>query len=328
VAAVLFTGTETHVTDIYGIKNDKEFVNTLEDNIRQRGAPTKLISDCAQVEISKKVLDILRTLCISDWQSEPHQQQQNPAERRYQTVKTTANRILDRSGAPAYTWLLCLQYTCYLLNHTYNTSINVVPLQALVGSTIDISPLLRFHFWEKVYYKRVDTDFPSESREAVGHIVGISEHCGHAMTWKILTTDSKRIIYQSLVRPVSPSDVNLRADMFAGEEDSPSNHSEPIIKSRLDGHGSQHDSVPTFDPSLFEPDALIGRTILLDEQDENGQRLRARVVKLVEDHEGRVENNPARLKFVLSMNEDKSKDIITYNELMEYLSRDKEGDHI
>jgi hypothetical protein len=169
VAAVLFTGTETHVTDIYGIKNDREFVNTLEDNIRQRGAPTKLISDSAQVEISKKVLDILCTLCISDWQSEPHQQQQNPAERHYQTVKTTANRILDRSGAPAYTWLLCLQYTCYLLNHTYNTSINIVPLQALVGSTIDISPLLRFHFWEKVYYKCVDTDFPSESREAVGH---------------------------------------------------------------------------------------------------------------------------------------------------------------
>jgi hypothetical protein len=52
------------------------------------------------------------------------------------------------------------------------------------------------------------------------------------------------------------------------------------------------------------------------------------VVKLVEDHEGRVENNPARLKFVLSMNEDKSKDIITYNELMEYLSRDEEGDHV
>jgi hypothetical protein len=197
-----------------------------------------------------------------------------------------------------------------------------------VGSTIDISPLLRFHFWEKVYYKCVDTDFPSESREKVGHIVGISEHCGHAMTWKILTTDTKRIIFRSLVRPVSPSDANLRADMFAGEDDSPSNFSEPIIKSRLDGHGSKHDSVATFDPSLFDPDALIGRTFLLDEQDENGHRLRARVVKLVEDHERRVENNPARLKFVLSMNGDKSEEVITYNELMEYLSRDEEGDHV
>jgi hypothetical protein len=66
------------------MKSDKQFVNTLEDNIRRRGAPTKLISDRAQVEISAKVKDILHALCICDWQSEPHQQHQNPAERRYQ----------------------------------------------------------------------------------------------------------------------------------------------------------------------------------------------------------------------------------------------------
>ena len=77
------------------MKTDKQFVNTLEDNIRRRGAPTKLISDSARVEISTKVKDILRAMCISDWQSEPHQQQQNPAERRYQTIKSIANTILD-----------------------------------------------------------------------------------------------------------------------------------------------------------------------------------------------------------------------------------------
>ena len=88
-AAVIFTGLDTQATDVYGIKTDRQFINTLEDNIRYRGAPTRLISDRAQVEISNKVLDILRTLCIGDWQSEPHQQQQNPAERRFQTVSWT-----------------------------------------------------------------------------------------------------------------------------------------------------------------------------------------------------------------------------------------------
>jgi hypothetical protein len=73
-AAVIFAGTDTQVTDIYGIKTDKQFVNTLEDNITQRGAPHKLISDSAQVIISNKVQDILRTLCIKSWQSEPYQQ--------------------------------------------------------------------------------------------------------------------------------------------------------------------------------------------------------------------------------------------------------------
>ena len=92
------------------MKTDKQFVNTLEDIIRRRGAPTKLVSDSAQVEISKKVHDILRSLCIDDWQSEPHQQQQNPAERRYQTVKRITGTLMDRTGAPADTWFLCMIY--------------------------------------------------------------------------------------------------------------------------------------------------------------------------------------------------------------------------
>ena len=43
-AAVLFVGKDSNVVDAYGIKSDKEFVETLQDNIRERGAPDKLIS--------------------------------------------------------------------------------------------------------------------------------------------------------------------------------------------------------------------------------------------------------------------------------------------
>ena len=75
-SAVIFVGVDTQVTDVYGIKTDKQFVNTLEDNIIQRGAPNKLISDRAQVLVSNKIVDILCTLCIASWQSESHQQQQ------------------------------------------------------------------------------------------------------------------------------------------------------------------------------------------------------------------------------------------------------------
>ena len=41
----------------------------------------KLISDRAQVEVSNKVLDILRNYVIEDWQSESYHKHQNPAER-------------------------------------------------------------------------------------------------------------------------------------------------------------------------------------------------------------------------------------------------------
>ena len=72
---------------------EKQFPNTLEDNIRTRGAMEKLISDSAQVEKSVRVKDILRSFTIQDWQSEAYMQHQNYAERRWQTVKTTTNTL-------------------------------------------------------------------------------------------------------------------------------------------------------------------------------------------------------------------------------------------
>jgi hypothetical protein len=64
-SAQLFVGTKTHTADVYPIRSDKQFVNTLLDNITQCGAPTKLISERAQVEISERVKQVLRPLHIS-----------------------------------------------------------------------------------------------------------------------------------------------------------------------------------------------------------------------------------------------------------------------
>jgi hypothetical protein len=71
---------ESLVADVYGLKTDKEFVNTLEDNIRERGAMSKLISECAKAEISEQVKQILCALVISEWYSEPYHGNQNFAE--------------------------------------------------------------------------------------------------------------------------------------------------------------------------------------------------------------------------------------------------------
>ena len=70
------------------MKSEKEFVNTLLlDNITQRGAMDKLITDSAQVEQSKRVQDILRTLIVKHWKSESHYQHQNFSEHRWQNFK-------------------------------------------------------------------------------------------------------------------------------------------------------------------------------------------------------------------------------------------------
>ncbi len=63
-SAEFYVGCNTMVFDAYPLKLGKQFVNTLEDNIRERGTMDKLVSDSAQVEVSDKVKDILRTLFI------------------------------------------------------------------------------------------------------------------------------------------------------------------------------------------------------------------------------------------------------------------------
>ncbi|HSN65310.1 MAG TPA: hypothetical protein VLS94_01660, partial [Fusibacter sp.] len=184
MCAQFFVGKDSLVCDVYGMKTDKEFVNTLEDNIRKRGAMDKLISDRAQAEISSKVKTILRALVIDDWQSEPHHQHQNYAERRYQTVKARTNVIMNCSGAPAKTWLLCLGYVCFLMNHLATESLGwKTPMQVYTGETSDVSPLLHFQFYEEVNYMRHSSDFPSESTEEVGYFVGFGESVGDTMTF-------------------------------------------------------------------------------------------------------------------------------------------------
>ena len=115
--AQIFVGKRTLVTDIYPLKSKKQSVNIIEDNIRFRGAMTKLISEYAKVEISNKVKVIHRMYHSSSWNSQPYHENQNPVEGRYCTLKSWTNTVMNRSGAPADCWLLCMIHASYILNH-------------------------------------------------------------------------------------------------------------------------------------------------------------------------------------------------------------------
>ena len=162
--AQIFVGKRTLVTDVYPLKSQKQFVNTLEDNIRFRGAMTKLISDYAKVEISHKVKDILRMYHSSSWNSEPYHQNQNPAEGRYCTLKSWTNTIMNRSGVPADCWLLCMIHASYILNHRSCEALGGnVPLGMLYGVSPDISIILLYTFYQPVFYFTHNRSYPSAS---------------------------------------------------------------------------------------------------------------------------------------------------------------------
>ena len=145
--AQFFCGCDTLVCDAYGIKSTKQFINTLSDNIRKWGAMDTLISDGGKYEISKRVTDLLHSLLIQDYQSEPYHQHQNKAENRFGLAKRYTNTVMNTSGCPACCWLLCLQYICVVLNHLASPTLQgICPVQALQGTTPDVSFMLHFSF--------------------------------------------------------------------------------------------------------------------------------------------------------------------------------------
>jgi hypothetical protein len=188
--AQLFVGQKSLVADVYGLKRDKLFVKTLEDNIHKRGATDKLISDCAKAEMIERVKQILCVLFIRAWHSAPYHEKQSFAENRYATIMATTNLVLNFPSAPVDTWLLALMYLCLLLNQLASAALGwKIPMQALTGKTPNIF----------VYYHLYSDMFPSTSNEEQDWWVGVATHVGNEFEYKILT-QKQRLIYRSAIR--------------------------------------------------------------------------------------------------------------------------------
>ena len=106
--AQLYVGKTSTFTEIYGMKAENQFSETLRDFIRQWGTSSRLLSDYAKSKNSKAVKGILRQYGIKDMQSKPNHQHQNYVERCIQEVKSTCNIIKDRVNVPSHLWYLGL----------------------------------------------------------------------------------------------------------------------------------------------------------------------------------------------------------------------------
>ena len=167
---------------------------------------------------------------------------------------------MNRSGAPANCWLLCLIYVCYLLNNIAWISLDgKIPLLPLTGITPDISIILLFTFYQPVFYATYDQDFPSESEERAGYWVGFGEHCGVAMTHKILDHDTQKIICRSAVRPKKSSTPNHRLAPHGEEVAASSDPSEDKISSES----------PLGSPEGYSPEQKAHTVFIRSRDDEN-----------------------------------------------------------
>ena len=238
-----FCGTTSEFTAAYPMSSEQQVHSALQDFIRYYGAPRNLFSDNAKAQISKQVQDILRHFNIAHYRSEPHQQNQNPAERRIQDIKKHTNMLLDRTGSPAATWLLCMLYVIDLHNHlaSSNHKHQITPIQKAFGYVPDISKFLQFHWWQRVLYRTDNVSFPSTTYEGIGRFVGIANNIGDLLTYHVLTDDTQQVIARSMVRALDPMNPNVRVlhPEHTGEDMEPI----PIVKSIV------HNIHPAYDPT-------------------------------------------------------------------------------
>jgi hypothetical protein len=227
-------------------------------------------------------------------------------------------------------------YVCFVLNNAFLEVIQSSPLCHAYGTDNDISPMIYFSFYNLVYYLVDETTFPSKSKELHGQWVGVRENVGHFMTYKILMDDTGWIIHCSNIRSAAdPHARNLRLD--------PLNDKLPEVirslrkASPVSDHGedfSLHSMEPTDEnperPStgddmvIVDPQELLGCTFLMDTQ-EDGQRFHAHIFECISDHKSNVRHSDDHVKFRISINEDEYKEIITYNELMDFIEKNQEN---
>ena len=257
---------------------------------------------------------------IQDYQSEPYRQHQNKAENRFGLAKRYTNTVMNTSCCTACCWLLCLQYICVVLNHLASPTLQgICPVQALEGTTPDMSFLLHFSFYEPVYYRidssEPDLNFPSSSNEKKGYWVGFADNQGESLTWRILTEDTQKIIIHSGVRSALRTTTNQRLASPSGEGTTlpfpipypqesqhslpldPLDASTPNFEQFVKSKSGEDEDNPIPMANIDIPN-LLGISFLLPPED-NGERHMAKIID-IDDHGQTLED----IKFKLKINKD------------------------
>ena len=255
-----------------------------------------------------------------------HNQNQNPAEGRYCTLKSLTNTIMNRSGAPADCWLLCMIHASYILNHLSSEALGGnVPLGMLYGVSPDIIILLLYTFYQPVFYATHNQSYPSASEERAARWVGFGEHVGDALTHKLLDDDTKKILYRSAVRPSDSAHPNKCLVSEGGES---SQTPKPIVFVRSRQDNSQSVTKPMAE---YNPDDLIGRTFLLP-KNEQGERLRATIKrkvietsKLLDDqHDNAID----KINFHLDVGQGRAEAIMSYVQILDHLDQQEQQEEL
>ena len=249
--AQLFVGLMSRMMNFYPMssKAGGYQLKACQDFYREEGAPPVLHRDKAPEQAHEAIVELNRRMMVRDSFAEPGNPNQNPAEALgVKPLKEGIQLIMDRTGADKKAWPWAGGYLCYILARCASPFLNYkTPHSARHGVTPDISNLIGWNFWDKIYFK-VDEKAP-KSPEAPGYWMGPCPDVGDIMTHWIWSAKTGKPLQRSVIRHADPNKggiPNLRVQ-FPTDED---NEEEPEIvdpDNYLD------------DPSLLCPPELVPR---------------------------------------------------------------------
>ena len=244
---------------------------------------------------------------------------------------------MNTSGYLACCWLLCLQYIFVVLHHLASPTLQgICPVQALQGTAPDISFMPHTSFYEPVYYRiefsEPDFHLPSSSNEKKGYSVGFAANQGDSLTWRTLTEDTHMIIICSGIQSALSTTTNQCLASPSGEGTTlpfhipypqqsqlslpldPLDESTPTFEHFVNSQSGEDEDNPIHMANIDIPN-LLGRSFLLPPED-NGEHHMAKIID-IDDHGQPLED----IKFKLKINKDQAEEIISYNQLMDYIQK-------
>ena len=209
---------------------------------------------------------------------------------------------MNRTGAPADCWLLCMIHASYIPNHLSCEALDGnVPLGMLYGVSPDISILLLYTFYQPVFYATCNQSYPSVGEERAACWVGFGEHVGDALTQKLLDDDTKKILYRSVVRPSDSAHPNKRLVPDGGKSSKTPN---PLS---LSGLGK----IP---------------------KNEQGERLRAtikrKVIETSKHLDDQHDNAIEKINFHLDVGQGRDEAIMSYVQILDHLDHQEQHEDL
>ena len=76
---------------------------------------------------------------------------------------------------------------------------------------------------------------------------------------------------------------------------------------------------------IVDPKDLIGRTFL-QSKNEDGTQMRVKIVSQIEDYADKMKKDPSLIKFLCSVNDDKYKELLSYDTVLDHIEKDETQD--